>query len=537
MVSWRATASAGFLLGGAAGLRVWNAAWPRLALLEGCRWAALGWLVGVIVGLLGGWLRSRRVRPVAETARWRRRLATLVALAPLALWATLALPGGLLRKALLGRGTGDTRPNLILISIDALRGDHLRPDLMPDLTALAREGTRYASAYSTAPWTIASLASLFTSLPPSRSAVKLLSPTGREIGFRLNEESPLLPERLSRAGYLTAAELTNHFLSKDYGWNRGFDCYRNESEEDRPHAETIPAEEVTTRAAQWLRLNRREPFFLWVHYLDPHVPYASPSSARVRAKYPKDWTPELQRWTGWAQRQPEPVRNQFQRFVGEMYDEEVRYSDRWLGELLGEIRRLGLYDNSAIVVTADHGEEMFEHLKDGGPGHGDSLHEQALHVPLVVKWPRGVPADPVVKQTVALPDLHDTLLRLAGVKGVEGRGLPSRDGGAGDEVFCEWILYGSRESAALVRDDYKVIYYPQDRGRPFCYQVYDRRKDREERRDLAPRGVAPELQTRLRKLAEEALATRRAMSAQQGTPGRKLSEQELRELRSLGYLK
>jgi len=119
MVSWRATATTGFLAGGVVGLRAWNADWPQLAIPEVWRGAALGWLFGVIVGLLGERLGSRR-RPAGGGVRPARRGATLLALLPLALWATWPLPGGLLRKALpTSRAAGETRPNLILISIDA----------------------------------------------------------------------------------------------------------------------------------------------------------------------------------------------------------------------------------------------------------------------------------------------------------------------------------------------------------------------------------------------------------------------------------
>ncbi|MCJ7750208.1 MAG: sulfatase [Armatimonadetes bacterium] len=541
---------AGTLVGLAYGRSQASDLWPDLSRLNTIWWVALGWLVGLAIAALVLLLFRSRGGPAQEPTRFVRAvrvLALTLALSPGALWVTALFPGGSLREAgPIGVLLGGRRPNIVLIGIDALRADHVgaygsTAGLTPNLDEFAREATRYEAAYAASSWTLPSLGALFAMRSPSESVVMF---TEGEDGQRYFERAavfadvPLLSEGLRSAGYRTGAELTNPFLAGTKGWERGIEFFRNEDGVDQEALLTeggAPAETVTENALAWLRLNRREPFFLWMHYLDPHTPYESPKTPEnLRHAYPAEWETARRDWYEEMQDAPAEERARYQQFCREMYAEEVRYADRWVGEVLAELKRRGTYDTSLVVILSDHGEELFDH---GGFEHGHSMHEEVLRVPLLVKWPKGIGADRTVGQTVALGSLAATALETAGCPPMEGRQvepLPRRDGGSGAEVFSEGTLHGP-EQTALTTDQYKVIYRPGADEGGGAFEVYDRRNDRGERRDLAGTEAAAELRARLKALTEEAHAAR-AKRAAAGAPKIEMSEDERRRLKSLGYL-
>jgi arylsulfatase A-like enzyme len=463
-------------------------------------------------------------------------------LAPVSLWLFGAAPRGALhRSSALGRRPGDGRPNLILITIDALRPDRLGAygnprGLTPNLDAFATEATRYQAAYAPSSWTLASLSALFTGLPPSSSGLMGLSssyPRRSPYYGRLPENRVLLSERLQRAGYATAADVTNVFLESNLGWRRGFDDFRNEGGVDGDLAVFAHAQTLTEHSSHWLRLNWHQPFFLWIHYLDPHCPYDSPDTPKaLRARYPAGWVGRRDYWNSRMAHAPADTRALYQQFCREMYDQEVRYVDHWVGRLLAELKAAGLYEHSLIVITADHGEELFDH---GGIDHGHSMHEEVLRVPLLVKWPAGVAADARVTQVVASADVGGTLLEMAQAPGLNGReaALPRREGASRSSVYSEGVLYGP-EQTVLTTDTYRVIYHPYGRPTEARFEVYDRQNDPREHHNLAGTGAASDLRYRLKRLTEVADAEAEATGG--GSPGYRPSKDEEHRLRSLGYL-
>lgn len=523
--------------------------WPRLSLMVSLRATALGWLIGIAVCALAGWALSRRAREAVARPRsgWRRAgsaALTVGFLAPAVIWMA-AVPNGLVRRTLVGGGgPWDARPNLVLITIDALRADHLgaygdSAGLTLNIDRFAAEATRYDSAYAAAPWTLPSFGAMFTSLPPSECGLKT---TARELEewyvwtAKLPGEIPLLSERLQRAGYTTAAEITNPFLAGERGWGRGFDYFRNEDGSLVGNILTR-ADTVTENSLSWLALNPSRPFFLWVHYMDPHAPYSSPDTPpELRAKYPPTWLTRRPHWHEEMQYEDEETRARYQEFCRMMYAEEVRYADRWVGELLRGLKEAGLYHNSLVVITSDHGEELFDH---GQFEHGHSMHEEVLRVPLLIKMPEGRPADPVVTQTVGLAALGQTFLELAGAdpSGPAGETrIPLRDGAPGAEVYSEGMLYGL-EMTALTSDDYKIMFHPYGDSAERRFEVYDRKSDRGEHHDLAGTAVASGLREQLERRTEAA----RLASAQWERRGGSfrsidLSEESQSKLRTLGYL-
>jgi arylsulfatase A-like enzyme len=352
---------------------------------------------------------------------------------------------------------------------------------------------------------------------------------------KLPENRTLLSEQLQRAGYATAAELTNVFLERDRGWTRGFDYYRNEGGADGTNSGNATAQTLTRNGLAWLTLNWRRPYFLWLHYLDPHCPYSSPDTPKeLRARYPKHWVARRDRWYYGLKSAPAKRQALFQQFCRDMYTEEVRYVDKWVGELLRGLKASGTYDDSLIVITADHGEELFDH---GGMDHGHSLHEEVLHVPLLVKWPRGVTADKVVTHTVPMEFIGGTLLRFAKAPAPNApdQALPMRNSQAASEVYSEGLLYGP-ESTALTTDRCKIIYHPYGGSGSDRFEVYDRTSDRRERHNLAGSATAADLRRHLKALSEGADRAAAQAAGDQTGAALSISDAAKRRMRSLGYL-
>ncbi len=521
--------------------------WPEVSRLNLWWRVGQGWLAGTALWGLAALLSRGGGGPSGAKGWWRRALEGMLlvmALAPVGLWMTLALPDSVMRQAAPPLWPfGSHRPSIVLIGIDALRADHLgaygsAAGLTPNLDTFVKDATVYEAAYAASPWTLDSLGSVFTSLSPSQCVVT--REQGEEVGpyvdrVTLRGEVELLSTRLRKTGYVTAAELTNPFLARERGWAQGFRDFRNEDGwkiEPLITDQSTRADTLTKNASQWLVLNHRRPFFLWLHYLDTHAPYDSPDTTKaLRKKYPDDWETRRAYYDEHRKRGL-PTDPRYEQFCREMYAEEVKYVDRWVGELLTELKRVNAYEDSVIVIMADHGEELFDH---GGFEHGHSMHEETLRVPLLVKWPRGIAADRRISQTVGLTELGATLLDLAKLptRNMQRRPLPRRDGGLGAEVFSEGVLYGS-DQTALTTDSYKVIYHLPASG-PGLFEVYDRKRDRAERQDLAETDAARDLRDHLRILTDAAMA-QRVTANEKDVPDAKVGEGARRKLRSLGYL-
>ena len=544
--------AAGTLLGVLIGCFRWSSPWPALSGLNLLWTATAGWLVGLAVGCgVAMAFRSRsRHLPRSSRGPWQRVGAAalvVVGLAPGAVWLALPMTSGPSRGVgPMSRLRGDCRPNIILIGIDALRADHVgaygsAAGLTPNLDAFARDASVYRSAYASSPWTLTSMGALASSLPPSQCVVaRRNGEDPRAYTFRaaLLRDAPLVAESLQEAGYRTAAELTNPFLTQRYGWERGFDCLRNEDGSDTNlllTSQTARGEIVTENARAWLALNRKEPFLLWLHYLDPHAPYDSPDTPEsLRKQYPPNWETRRTYWYDEMAGASPEERVRYREFCRRMYAEEVRYADRCVGGLLAELKRKRLYDDSLIVIFSDHGEELFDH---GAFEHGHSLHEEVLHVPLLVKWPKGTEADPSVTQIVSLASISPTLVEVAGLPrqaGAAASSLPRQDGGPGEMVYSEAPLFGS-DQTALTTDRYKAIYHLSADGGDGSFEIYDRRRDPGEQLDLATGRTAAELRDHLREMTERALTARREASRDEPRSG-ELDEAAKRRLRSLGYL-
>jgi arylsulfatase len=321
------------------------------------------------------------------------------------------------------------RPSIVFILIDTLRADYLgtygfEGDVSPHLDALARESVVFEHCYSQAPWTKPAIASLFTSLHPAAHGV--LSHQGK-YGRRaasvtrtdaLSDEATTLAEVLQEAGYVTAAFVANPWILPDQGFAQGFDYFDGEGASNFTNADVVLA-----AARAWLATRPPDrPFFLYLHFMDVHGPYDAPDEDFLAVRESPSLGPphtltegEIARFRAYLGRVPWAGRtgSRERRSWRGRYAAGIRAFDRRLAPFLDELRTSGTLDQIALVVTADHGEEICDHH---GWDHGYTLHEHQLHVPLLVRLPGPVRHPRRVQEPVALIDLMPTLLALAGTR-------------------------------------------------------------------------------------------------------------------------
>ena len=302
-------------------------------------------------------------------------------------------------------------PNVLLVTIDTLRADHLSAygyeyQTSPHNDRLAREGVLFERAYTTIPLTGPAHISLFTSRYPQEHGARR-----NGVAMPADREFIVLPQLLRGNGYHAGA-----FIS---GWpltgrlthiNEWFDYYDEELVRSYQLFNSSRwAEDVTPRALEWLKSNGKgdRPFFLWVHYFDPHSPYNFREAFSPASRNPK------------AQPQPQVDANIRQRFRD--YDSEIFYMDYHVGQLLKAIDEMGLKESTLVVLTSDHGESLGEH---DYVGHGRHLYENIIRIPLVMRWPGTAAAGKVVKTPVSLVDIAPTIVDLTVREAIETQKVP-----------------------------------------------------------------------------------------------------------------
>jgi arylsulfatase A-like enzyme len=312
----------------------------------------------------------------------------------------------------------DSSPNILLISIDTLRSDHLSSygypfETSPCLDALASEGTRFETVVAPSSWTVPSHITLLTALPPRMHQV-ISHQT------RLSRKAVTLAEILHRAGYDTAAFVGSPTLRADYGYWQGFDLYDDYTVATTNEEITSPRllRLTTDWLRQWTREGRSRPFFLFLHLWDVHGDYTPP------APYDTLFDPDYKGPVTGELDSPvvrKGMSEQDLRHLVALYDGEIRYVDQHLGDLFEFLKTENLFDTTVLAVTSDHGEEFLEH---GNFRHHRTLYDEVVLVPLIIRYPPGVPAGCEVERQARLMDVAPTLLALAGIETGEAADLP-----------------------------------------------------------------------------------------------------------------
>ncbi len=417
--------------------------------------------------------------------------------------------------------------NVILISLDTLRGDQLGGTLgghplMPKFDALAEQGTRFTNAFTTYPSTTAGHMTMFTGLYPATHG--MIFATGH-----LSPDIRTLPEIFARNGYATAAITENAMLSAYVGFVRGFDMYREVK--GKTLWETAGEIEQTFGAGlEWLEKNPNQRFFLFMHTYQVHVPYEPPPAFDIFKTWEKDGVEKPIDPTT-----PAAVRDRH------LYAGEVRYTDSVLDRLFARLDALGLLDETIVVVTSDHGDEFGEH---GLIGHAKTVFDEVLHVPLVFLAPRLVPAGKSIDVPVSLIDLAPTLLdltRLPIPPGLHGESLvPLLRGEAfptSRVLYAEAPKWGPRTGHRVAARTQGMKWIRSD-DPEVKMQVFDLTTDPEEKRPLEdPALEAPgtAFEATYRALAR---AQKESAKDEPGTPAKKpeLDDATVEKLRALGYM-
>jgi arylsulfatase A-like enzyme len=308
--------------------------------------------------------------------------------------------------------TPATPPNIIMITVDTLRPDHLPAygytrTTSPNLDAyVTNQGAVFTSATSPAPWTCPANGGMLTGHNAGRLGV-----SWRNVYLRQSVYT--LAEYLHDAGYVTGGFVTNSCVSANYGYAQGFD-YFDDSLITRPHSDTLAAV-VTDLAITWTQsYSSSQPLFLWVYYMDPHTWYNPPPPYDVLwdSTYTGTVTPEVYDdgygvITGQLVLTPRDLQH-----VLALYDGEISYTDEQLGRLMGYLDSRHILDNALVIVTADHGEMFGEH---GKWVHGNSQYEELLRVPLLMRYTGVITPGLVITTPVQSMDLMPTVLDYLGI--------------------------------------------------------------------------------------------------------------------------
>ena len=420
----------------------------------------------------------------------------------------LLLLSASLLPAISAFAAANSTPNVIVITIDTLRADHLgcygyKQIKTPNIDALAADSARFDHAYTPVPVTLPAHTVIFTGTYPMLSGIHDFSAN------KLSPEQPTLASLLKEHGYTTGAVIGSAVLDRRFGLDHGFDFYYDHFDFSRLQESNLdemerPGNVVADTALHWLANNYQKKFFLWMHLYDPHYPY----------------------------RPPAPYSEQY---ASHLYDGEIAFADAQVGRLIHFLKGRNLYQNAVIILAGDHGESLGEH---GEKTHGFFIYNATLHVPLIIHRPGAHVATKISKpisDPVSLADITPTLLHILKLDvpaQVQGQNLlPLLMGKQAPEprsLYSETFLPRLHFNWSELRGVKTANYHFIDAPKP---ELYDLSKDPDETQNLflQKKAVAEEMRLKLAALIRDYSA------------GHELAEKTgldpalMERLKSLGY--
>jgi arylsulfatase A-like enzyme len=444
-------------------------------------------------------------------------------------------------------------PSIVLVTVESLRTDHVgayggkspgRPEIpvTPELDAFAEQATVYDDAHAVTSWTLASHASLFTGLYPSGHQTD--GPRDR-----LDDSYPTLAEVLVRRGYQTAGVVSGPYLRRTHNLQQGFEHWDESAASITSalaHGDvTNPRMEAALRHFLEEERDPTRPLFLFSYFWDPHFDFLPPAPYDEMFVGPGsepidvhdfDTNPAVH-----AGMPPAQLAYLLAQYAG-----ELRWTDLYLGRLFRMLKEQGLWDEAVVIVTADHGEEFFDH---GAKGHKNNLHAETTRVPLIVKYP-GQREGRRDSRLVSLVDVVPTILEITGIEAgfpVHGRSLLEPEPDPGRSILFELLEQHyyrdpdgtlstrGRRRNAVRQGDFKLLWSEDEStGAARGSLLYDVRRDPAERSELGSDegGRRAALQEVFRSGVER--ARRDAARYRRGGPA-ELSSAEIEQLKELGY--
>ena len=442
------------------------------------------------------------------------------------------------QEALLSRESGaqgftkSEKPDILLYVVDTLRADHMScygyaRETTPNIDRFAAENILFRNAYSAASWTRASAATILSGLLPKHNKTETLDD-------KLPNEIMTLAEILQENGYYTASFVTNVNLSKSLGFAQGFLKQKEFFNIEQPMTSDKLNEKIVTFLDDYLKEKDRKPLFLLVWSMDPHAPYAPLDNVKhlfdIERYSPIDtydfkFVEHL--WRGTIR----PTTSQIE-FIKTRYDQEIYFNDRSFGGLMDVMKTSGIYDDALIILTADHGEEFYEH---SGVGHGRTLYNEQIRIPLVLKTP--LIESEERHEPVQLIDIYPTILDLLGIQEpypLDGISLRPTNTLQRNLYFQN--EFGGNSSDALLDREKKIIFNAHSYRPPLnqdvpTIEIFDIH-DMSEQNTLKLKGLEDEF--RLQQLFS---FKNRECSSEVKQVTAEISEELDRKLKDLGYVK
>lgn len=462
-----------------------------------------------------------------------------------------------------GDATAGAPRGVIMVLVDTLRKDHLdaygyHRETAPNLTRIASEGTLFSDAIAQGAWTKVSVPSMLSSTYPSSNGIF-------EMNHKLPSSAQTLAEAFREAGYATWAGSANGFSGKGTNLHQGVEVLHESGSfvgsEWTDHRKS--ARVITDQLLPWLETHSDVPFFAFFHTIDPHSPYepyepydtlwGSQNGKEEHQARVDKVLPFIK--SGFMKNMGLPLASELEEagvdaeaFVGQeidWYDGSIRVADDEFQRIIDELEELGIADDTLIVFLSDHGEEFLDH---GGHFHEENVYGEMINVPLVLRWPGGVPEGRIIDETVQLLDVAPTILELAKIakpESMQGQSLApllATDGRWSPRpAISEWTRRTDQrdqemvDAFSIIVDGYKLIHNVERPDGFPEYELYDHREDPLDQNDIA--SEHPEIVERLSELLGDwhgwALANE-LPSDEEATQG--LDSAELERLRSLGYV-
>lgn len=412
------------------------------------------------------------------------------------------------------------RPNIVLITIDTLRADHLssygyKRNTSPNIDRLAEKGILFENAYSQSSWTYPSMASMHTSEYPGQFG-------DTKFENRIHDKSLTIAEHMKNNFYGTFAVVSNIVVSEIFGFGQGFDQF----EDTYSSNPSVPTSKITTeKAKEYIEENKNNPFFVWIHYMDPHGHYIDHDEFDYGSTYQGNLPDKF--GTVYLNKNKDTLNADDLEYINDIYDEEISYTDKYIGELIELLDDLEIDDNTIIVLTADHGEELMDRTRFG---HGSTLYQEVIRVPLIVYDPEYPKlSGKRVDKNVEVRFIAKTILDLTNTQSdfLDGYNLYDYD----NENFSNGIVYSAftKQNKTIFLNEWKLV---TDKKQTL-YELYNLKEDPLEQDNLFDSDI-PDI-VLLKEMLGSQLANFKNVKRTE-VDQLVLGNEDIKKLKALGYL-